>query len=179
MRPAAPSQNAGYSQGEGRKETEACDVKSSRGDSGEKLRCAEDFQPSQQQSCDPSSHPTSGRASNLWRVRLRRMENFRHFCCWRREPVYCPEGKGSARQRWDFLAPCDLSRGFWQPTPAAARPPLPLSWPVPSVAHRPGRAVGCSLDSEWPAQTLCLSLVVPSPSWWELHREIWHPTGSR
>lgn len=127
MRPAAPSQNAGYSQWEGRKETEACDVKPSRGDSGEKLCCAEDFQPSQQQSCDPSSHPTSGRASNLWRVRLRRMENFRHFCCWRREPVYCPEGKGSARQRWDFLAPCDLSRGFWQPTPGRCpTSPAPL-----------------------------------------------------
>lgn len=143
MRPAAPSQNAGYSLWEGRKETEAGDVKPSGGDNGKKLRCAEDFQPSQQQSCDPSSHPAAGRAGNLWCMRLRRMENFRHFCCWRREPVYCPEGKGSARQRWDFLAPCDLSRGFWQPTPGRCpTSPAPLlagAWCCPPA--RPSRWV--------------------------------------
>lgn len=71
------------------------------------------------------------------------MENFRRFCCWRREPVYCPEGKGSAHWRRDFLAPCNLPQGFWLPTPGR--------WPTflapfpdgarPCLRARPSRGV--------------------------------------
>lgn len=130
-----------------------------------KLRCVEDFQPFRQRKavCDPSSHPTAGGAGYLQHTKLQRMENFRRFCCQRREPVYCPEGKGSARWRWDFLAPHNLSprvlaanaRPILAPLPAGARHCLRTG---PSCGVQPGFGVARLDAVSIPSGTVTLSV---------------------